>query len=340
MLSVCVSVCKMRPVRAFKMAVATARVEPVAATTAAVTVVTTAKSKQAALAAMREKEAGIAARIDDLVARGELQVDDEGNVSGCGSVCRLFFGPRRRAAPRSEGAPARQQTGVEAAVFGKRGKVLSANARLDQAAESVEAHAAQLGERAGAARERARMLAASGKRNEAMMALKRAKGLEKQAENAAATHAAIEAQKDLLDGQELQREIASALAASVATTKTKTKGLLTKTETAVDTMEEMRDAFEEVGQVLGGLQSGTDVDDDALAAELDQMIALEIPEGAAEPATSSGSRAVEEAAAAAAAAAAVDLQTAEEIKAAFPAAPRKRKEEKLGLLGHDSAKVV
>ena len=87
------------------MAVATARVEPVAATTAAaVTVVTTAKSKQAALAAMREKEAGIAARIDDLVARGELQVDDEGNVSGCGRVCRLFFGSRRRAAPRSEGA--------------------------------------------------------------------------------------------------------------------------------------------------------------------------------------------------------------------------------------------
>jgi len=314
------------------MAVATARVEPVAATTAtATTVITTAKSKQAALAAMREKEAGIAARIDDMVARGDIQVDDEGNVSGCGSVCRLFFGPRRRATPRSESAPARQQTGVETAVFGKRGKLLSANARLDQAAESVEAHAAQLGDRAGAARERAKALAASGKRNEAMMALKRAKGLEKQAENAAATHAAIEAQKDLLSGQELQREIASALAASVATTKSKTKGLLTKTENAVDTMEEIRDAFEEVGQVLGGLQSATDVDDDELAAELDQMIALEIPEELVEPTTDS--RAAEEAAAAA------DLKAAAEINAAFPAAPRKRKEEKLGLLGHDSAKT-
>jgi charged multivesicular body protein 4 len=321
------------------MAVATARVEPVAATAAAAaatSTITTAKSKQLALAAMREKEAGIAARIDDLVARGELQVDDEGNVSGCGRVCRLFFGPRRRAAPRSEGAPARQQTGVEAAVFGKRGKVLSANARLDQAAESVEAHAAQLSERASAARERAKALAANGKRTEAMMALKRAKGLEKQAENAAATHAAIEAQKDLLDGQELQREIASALAASVATTKSKTKGLLTKTETAVDSMEEMRDAFEEVGQVLGGLQSGADVDDEELAAELDQMIALEVPEAATEPAAA----AEETAAAAAAAAAAADLKAAAEIQAAFPAAPRKGKEEKLGLLGHDSAKAA
>ena len=100
-------------------------------------------------------------------------------------------------------------------------------------------------------------------------------------------------------------------------------------------MEEMRDAFEEVGQVLGGLQSGTDVDDDELAAELDQMIALEIPEGTTEPATSTGSRAVEEAAAAAAAVA--DLENAAEIEVAFPPVPRKRKEEKLGLLGHDSA---
>ena len=317
------------------MAVATARVEPVAATTAAaVTVVTTAKSKQAALAAMREKEAGIAAR--------DRRPGRQGRAPGGRRGQRERLRPRVPAVlwvattrrPAEQGAPARQQTGVEAAVFGKRGKVLSANARLDQAAESVEAHAAQLGERAALARERAKALAASGKRAEAMMALKRAKGLEKQAENAAATHAAIEAQKDLLDGQELQREIASALAASVATTKSKTKGLLTKTETAVDSMEEMRDAFEEVGQVLGGLQSGTDVDDDELAAELDQMIALEVPEAATEPAT--GSRAAEEAAAAAAA----DLKAAEEIKAAFPAAPQKGKEEKLGLLGHDSAKAA
>ena len=64
------------------------------------------------------------------------------------------------------------------------------------------------------------------------------------------------------------------------------------------------------------------------------MIALEIPEGATEPATTAGSRAVEEAAAAGSS----DM-TATEIETAFPPAPRKRKEEKLGLLGHDSAKA-
>ena len=78
------------------------------------------------------------------------------------------------------------------------------------------------------------------------MALKR-QGAQKQAENAAATHAAIEAQKDLLDGQELarDRERAGRLGRD---DPSKTKGLLTKTETAVDSMEEMRDAFEEVGR--------------------------------------------------------------------------------------------
>ena len=295
--------------------------------------ITTTKSKQAALAAMREKEAGIAAKIDELVAKGQLEVDDEGSVRGCGGpLCRWLY----RSSPKRAAAPARPQSGVEVAVFGKRGKGLSANDRLDHAAESVAAHASQLGERAGAARERAKMLASTGKRTEALLALKRAKGLEKQAENAVATHAAIEAQKDLLDGQELQREIASALAASVATTKSKTKGLLSKTENAVDGMEEMRDAFEEVGQALGGLQSNNEVDDDDLAAELDEMIAVSMPEDATEAAT--GSRAVEEAAAAAAAAAA-DLKSAAEVETAFPAVPRKRKEEKLGLLGHDSAAV-
>jgi hypothetical protein len=316
------------------MATATARADPVAAVTI------TAKSKQAAIVAMREKEAGIAAKIDELVAKGEIEVDDDGNVRGCGRVCQMFFGRRRRSGvQRSDSvSTARQHSGVEAAVFGKRGngKGLSANARLDQAAESVEAHAAQLGERASAARERAVTLAASGKRSEALMALKRAKGLEKQAESAAATHAAIEAQKDLLDGQELQREIASALAASVATTKSKTKGLLTKTETAVDNMEEMRDAFDEVSQVLGGLQSSTDVDDDELAAELDGMIQLDASIKATDPATAD-SRAVDEAAASAAAA---DLQAAADIRADFPPVPRKRKEEKLGLLKNDSAKAL
>ncbi len=279
----------------------------------------TAKEKNAAIAALRESESAIAARIDAMFAKGEIQVDDEGNVSGCGRVCRIFFGRRRSSGSTPT---ARQQNGVEAAVFGKRGKTLSANDRLDQAAESVSNHAAQLSERAGAARERARALATSGKRAEAMVALKRAKGLDKQAESATATHAAIEAQKDLLDGQELQREIASALAASVATTKSKTKGLLSKTEDAVDSLEEMRDAFEEVGQVLGGLQPATDVDEDDLAAELDEMIAAETPE------ESDASGNVKDTS--------DSIKTAE-VVAAFPAAPKTRKEEKQGLLKNDSA---
>ena len=306
--------------------------------------VTNIKSKAAALAAMRDNEATIAARIDKMVANGELSVDEGGNVSGCGRMCNLFSWHRPKRSP----APARVQGSIEAAVFGKRGKSVSANDRLNQAAESVSAHAVQLADRASAARERARSLAASGKRAEALMSLRRAKALDKQAENATATHAAIEAQRDLLDGQELQREIASALAASVASTKTKSKGLLAKTEIAVDDMEEMRDAFDEVGQVLGGLQNGNDVDDDELAAELDEMIAsgedgsvpmqsaaMDANGGAIGASGASGASVAENAAGAAAAAA--DLEAAAEVESSFPAVPKKRKEEKLGLLVNDSA---
>ena len=75
--------------------------------------------------------------------------------------CSSNTATRRPAERGRAGAAAGRRRG---GLFGKRGKALSANARLDQAAESVEAHAAQLG--AAAARERAKALAASGKRAE------------------------------------------------------------------------------------------------------------------------------------------------------------------------------
>ena len=85
----------------------------------------------------------------------------------------------------------------------------------------MESHAAQLYAKAGASRSKAKALMAQGKKQEAMLALKRAKALEKQAEVAASTHAAIEQQQEMLQSSALQREVASALSASIATTKRK-----------------------------------------------------------------------------------------------------------------------
>ena len=104
-----------------------------------------------------------------------------------------------------------------------------------------------------------------------MVALKRAKALEKQAEVAASTHAAIEQQKDMLESSALQREVATALSASIATTKKKTKGLLEKAESAVDGSAELKDAVEDINEVMGGLSTTDQFDEDDLLEELELM---------------------------------------------------------------------
>ena len=81
---------------------------------------------------------------------------------------------------------------------------MTAAERLAQAAESVQAHASQLSERGAAARARALELQMAGKKADALMALKRAKALEKQAATALSTHAALESQQDMLESSALQ----------------------------------------------------------------------------------------------------------------------------------------
>ena len=236
--------------------------------------VTSVKTKREALQAMRTRELQMAKSIDAMVQKGELAMDeDDGAVRGCGARFSCGLLGRRRTKIASVGQQDSQQrarSGMEARVFGAKGKQASAADRLNHAAESVGAHAEQLGQRAQAARARARELFAAGKKQEAMAALKRAKALDKQLETATATHAALEQQVDVLAESALQKEVASALSASVASTKKKTKGLMSKTEDAVDGATELKDFAEEIAQTLGTLQ--TDVfDDDELMQELESM---------------------------------------------------------------------
>ena len=155
----------------------------------------------------------------------------------------------------------------------------------------MESHASQLYAKAGASRSKAKALMAQGKKQEAMLALKRAKALEKQAEVAASTHAAIEQQQEMLQSSALQREVASALSASIATTKKKTKGLLEKAENAVDGSAELRDVAEEINEVMGGLAKVDDYDEEDLLEEL-ELLAREPDD---EEATAAAAAAAEEA---------------------------------------------
>ena len=211
------------------------------------------QTKMAAKEAMKAKEEAMGRRIDQLVERGELDEDLQ-QQRGCTGGCFPFF---RRG--RSQLA---QHQAIEVAVFGQNGasgNAANANARLEKAAEQMENHAEQLYVKASASRSKAKALMGQGKKAEAMAALKRAKGLEKQAQVAASTHAAIEQQKDFLESSALQREVATALSASVAATKKKTKGLLEKAESAVDDSAELRDAVEDISEVMGGLNTGDPV---------------------------------------------------------------------------------
>ena len=205
----------------------------------------------------------------------------------------------------------------------------------EQAASQVSSHAEGLAERAAQARKKAQLLASMGRKQEAMLALRRCKTLEKQAETALATHAAIEQQQDMLQSSALQRDVASALSSAVKSTKVKTKGLLERTEDAVDSSAELKDAFDDISEVLGGLNKN-DFDEEELMAEIEAMSQLETAVEEEPADAEAEAEAAEEAPAVASTAIVVGIDPA-----LYPSAPRRRtrKEQKQKLLEHDSAAV-
>ena len=198
----------------------------------------TGEDKRKAMAAKQENIRAI----QEKVSRLEAALEEPPRRPGC--LAWLF---RRRARQPS--------AALDQAVFGHKSTASSsASDRLSTAAKSMEAHAESLGERAGAARAKAKALMAAGKKPEALAWLKKAKQAESQHSNAVATHAALERQIDVLAESALQKEVATALSASVAVAKKKTAGLLSKTEDAVDSAVELKDFAEDVSQAFGGLQ--------------------------------------------------------------------------------------
>lgn len=210
--------------------------------------------------ALEERTAKVDA-IQAQVSRLERAMQDEEAPRRGGCLGWLF---RRRARQPS--------AALDQAVFGHKASTASTTAsdRLSTAAKSMEAHAESLGERAAAARAKAKSLMAAGKKPEALAWMKKAKQAEAQHSNAVATHAALERQIDVLAESALQKEVATALSASVAVAKKKTAGLLSKTEDAVDSAIELKDFAEDVSSAFGGLQADN-YDEDELLEELNAL---------------------------------------------------------------------
>ena len=257
-----------------------------------------------------------------LIQRTVETMDDDGRPAppGCG-LCALIKNRLRSrrgavALGTAESASAASKTATQA--------------RLESAGEAMRARAAVLAERLETQRQEAGRLLTSGKRAEALLALKRSKQTEKQLTVASSTMETLESQIALMEEAKLQQEVSVALAASVKSVKKGTKGLLDRTEKAVDGSHEVRDLNDDMQSALEGLKPADALDDDELLEELQAMIG-----GDSDPpsAVVSGD---------AASVSAKDV--AVELTTRFPAAPKngtakrqQREGERVQLLAADSA---
>lgn len=226
------------------------------------------RTKNDALAQMKEQEKAMAVKIDQVVALmddGDPQQYARQERCGGGGGCFPWL--------RSGRKLLREDRSVDVAVFGQNASSSStnANARLEKAATRMEDYGEEQYSKAKACQRRAVDLMAQGKQQSALDTLKRAKAHEVLAARATSTHAAIEQQKDILESSALQREVATALSASIATTKKTTKGLLEKVESVVECSAEIRDTVDDVGDVMSGLSTNDQYDEDDLLAELTKM---------------------------------------------------------------------
>ena len=186
------------------------------------------------------------------------EFNDAGEVKAGCNVCQMLFGQRRRVdGPTVVGVKTASSTG----------------SRLEQAQGSLRERSERLQDRMNESRREAAMLMKLGKKTEALAAMKRAKNAEKQFLTASAAVDALDQQILALEEATLQQEIATALSSSVKKVKKQTKGLLNKTEQAVDGSAEVKDLAEDVNSALEGLQAPSAHDDDELLEELQAMMA-------------------------------------------------------------------
>lgn len=152
---------------------------------------------------------------------------------------------------------------------------------LSQAIDHLQFRVSDLECRAATQRQMALAYKSTGKKTEALAALRRANILGKQIETATTALVTLESQILMLEDAKLQSEISSALSSSVVKVKKTSKGLLSRTEKAVDDAAEARDLSDDVKGVMDGLATNTGVDEDDLLAELEAMTVQEPPTPAA-----------------------------------------------------------
>lgn len=153
------------------------------------------------------------------------------------------------------------------------GKKQKAAGKLQAATTAMRARVEDLDRRATTGKSASMEAMKAGNKQLAMRELRRAKTYEKQAASTQSALDAVEAQSDMLQQTALQREVASALDATAQSLK-KDKGLVSKTEDAVEAAAEMRDFHEDLTHAMAGLGEviNNEYDDDDLMQELEGMM--------------------------------------------------------------------
>jgi len=121
----------------------------------------------------------------------------------------------------------------------------------------------------------------AGKRTEALLALKKSKNDEKLLASANAALETLSSQQDMLENAKLQKELASALASTTKSIKSKTKGLVKFAEKAVAGSQDLRDDAEDLNAAFEGIQPTFNGDDDELLEELNELMGENNPPTAA-----------------------------------------------------------
>lgn len=234
------------------------------------------RTKHEKLEELKSEQLSISADADRIVASA-------GNAQPGGCFCGLLSRFRRtRQLDETDRASIRSAlghvAGASSSVFGLAGsKGASSTSKLEHATLSLQARADALQARADAQRAEAQRLAQlPAQRPAAMRALKRAKVLESQANTAAASVLALESQLDMLEGAQLQRQVASALTSTSKSLK-KDKKLLSRAEDAVDDAAEARDLASDLNGVLAEFTNNDTLDDADLEAELLAMASESAP---------------------------------------------------------------
>lgn len=168
--------------------------------------------------------------------------------------------------------PASEAAGPGSATARLFSKAPSPSDRLASVQKKVEARVEALDTRADAARTQARQLMKAGKKAEAMTALKRSRALTASSTALHAQSLALEQQLDGVEAAKMQAEMTTSLGLALKASKKATRGLLGKTEQAVETGVELLDQNEDVRNLFSELRVGSADDCDSdLEAELEAM---------------------------------------------------------------------